>query len=200
MTTDDNSPPVINFEPFDPSQPPDCVTQHELGNSLVIRYQDRTLGFALLSLPAMYFITIIGYTISVGGVPVSELIGAGILGLGVLLIPVSMIVNATLITVNEQELIVTRGPLSLSRTKKLLAVEIENLHVKAWVGQKSGMSFHLRASLHGEDKPKVLIRLNRDHEPGYYVGNLIYGKLGLHGEVGFVGGGNRRGPVRPRPF
>jgi len=192
---------AVNAPNNAPSPAPACVTHREQDGSLVIRYQDRRLGLALLTLPVWYFATVVLWAVGAGGVPVSELVGAGVIGVLVLLVPVAMIVNATVITVNDGELIVVRGPLSLSRTKRLRASEIENLHVKAERGQQSGKaSFHLRAMLTGVDAPEVLVRLHRDHEPGYYIGNLIYARLGRPGEVGFVGTGKRRGPVRLRPF
>jgi len=181
-------PPVLDPVPFDPSQPPDCITLHEQGDSLVIRYKDPSLGYGLLGLPAMYVFTIVAYTISVGGVPISELIGAAVLGVLIALIPVAMIINVTTITIGGGEMVITRGPLSLSSRKQLRADEIEGLHVKAERGQKSGSTtFNLRAMLTGTDKPRLLMRFGRDNETAFFMGKLIFGRLGLPGELTFVG-------------
>ncbi len=136
-------------------------------------------------------VTIVAYTISIGGVPILELIGAAILGVLIALIPVAMIINATTIVVSDRELIITRGPLSLSSKKKLLAVEIEGLHVKAERGGQSGhATFHLRAMLTGADKPKLLMRFGRNNENAFFMGKVIFGKLGLPGQVMFLGTGS----------
>lgn len=201
MTDPDSSPPEPDHAPAASSPPPKSVSIQDQEDHRVLRYRDPSLGLRLLGLPLMYVVTVAGHAISVGGYPASEVIAATVIGALVLLFPVAMILNATTITVGDRELVVTRGPLSLSRTRRLRVDEIENLHVKGESGQQSGnLSFQLRAALEGVEKPLVLARLWRDHEVGYYLGNAIYERLGWPGEVGFVGTGNRRGPPRPRPF
>lgn len=183
--------------------PPKGVSVREQEGRLILQHRNPTVGYGLLSMFIMYVIIIVGYGISVGGFPASDFIPIAIIGVAFLILPLALIINATTITVSYRELVAARGPLSLSRTKRLRADEIENLHVKAETnGTQSsrGVKYRLRAALTGVEEPVVLARLGKDYEAGYYIGNMIAEKIGLSGEVGFVGSGKRRGPVRPRPF
>ena len=188
-----------------PSSPPKGVSVNEQGALLILQHKNSTTGYGLLSMFIIYAIIIVAYGVSSGGFPTSEIIVAAVIGLLILVVPLALIINTTTITLKYPELIANRGPLSLLRTKRLRTDAIENLHVKAETNSNAGGSsgnirYHLRATLKGEEEPIILARLGKDYEAAYYIGNKIYEKLGLSGEVGFVGSGKRRGPVRPRPF
>ena len=205
MNTPDNSAQEDERGPIEPCSPPRGVSVQEHEGQLILQHRNPTTGYGLLSAFIMYVIIVVAYAAVSGGFPISEIIVAAVIGLLILIIPLAMIINTTTITVSCSELIAARGPLSLSRTRRLTTDEIENLHVKAETNANSGGSsgnirYHLRAVLTGEEEPVVLARLGKDYEAGYYIGNMIYEKLGLTDEVGFVGSGKRKGPVRPRPF
>lgn len=188
-----------------PSSPPKGISIQEQEGHLTLQHRNPTTGYGLLSMFIIYVIIVVAYAVSSGGFPASEIIVTAVIGLLILVVPLALIINTTTITVKYPELMATRGPLSLVQTRRLRTDAIENLHVKAETNSNTGGSsgnirYHLRATLTGKEDPIVLARLGKDYEAAYYIGNKIYEKLGLSGEVGFVGSGKRRGPVRPRPF
>ncbi|MCP4677434.1 MAG: hypothetical protein GY854_18355 [Deltaproteobacteria bacterium] len=170
-----NGPVVTDAYPL----PPEGVSLEEQDGLLVMRYKETAVtGMIFLVLAGQFFLTILIYSFAVGGVPFSEIAGAGVIFTILFYVGVAKYINVTTLTVNDSEVVVSRGPVRLSSKKHFPIDQIVGFRIKVHVG-KSRSSFSVVTTLTQARKPKRIIYCNRNLEIADFYKIVLSRRLGL---------------------
>ncbi len=159
--------------------PPDGVTLEQQDGSLILRHKEtfRT-GIVFLVLSAQFFFTILIYSFAQSGVSITQFaVVTAITAIGVY-VGVSKVINVTTVWVSESEMVIARGPMPLSSTKRLPTDQFVGLQMKVHVN-KNSQSYSLVASLDGARKPRRLVGFSRDLDRAKYYKSVLSRRLGL---------------------